>query len=413
VWNTLIDLATVGANHAVGRNVPDAGFEDRVTSQRQFTPATMNHQKFIEGIKQTGYPLENQTVEKLVAARWSIISNKYYLDSDNPQPREIDILAYKVAEVQGVEVVTALIISCKKSERNVWAFLTRKADLKNPNIDFNPLHIRTDYKPVSIQLNRPEWRESYIAKALEDGVKEALAVPEYQVFALQQMLKGTAKDEKSEGKPNNDSDMFASILSLMKAQFHEESLTHERKRPKPRVYQFNLVSLADTEFLRLHFVGDEIEATESDVVAHIASYIFEKRDTFSRITFVRAGAFERLLEDYGRLHAANKRIISELIDDFFHLILTDSANYSKRAALMKQFRETLRDELLFFVLDWDEEMKWDDAWLSWSDENKLVEIHLPGPREAINSMNADESVQSYTAKALRDVYRYEGRFEFR
>jgi hypothetical protein len=203
----------------------------------------MNHQKFIEGIGQTGFPLENQTVEKLLAARWSIISNKYYLDTDNPQPREIDILAYKVADVQGVEVVTTLIVSCKKSERNVWAFLTRKADLKNPNVDFNPLHIKTDYKPISFQLKLPDGRESYIAKALEHGVRDALAVPDYQVFALQQMLKGTAKDEKSEGKPNNDSDMFGSILSLMKPQFHEESLTNDRKRPKPRVYQFNLTSL--------------------------------------------------------------------------------------------------------------------------------------------------------------------------
>jgi hypothetical protein len=124
-----------------------------------------------------------------LAARWSIISNKYYLDTDNPQPREIDILAYKVADVQGVEVVTTLIVSCKKSERNVWAFLTRKADLKNPNVDFNPLHIKTDYKPISFQLNLPDGRESYIAKALEHGVRDALAVPDYQVFALQQMLK--------------------------------------------------------------------------------------------------------------------------------------------------------------------------------------------------------------------------------
>jgi hypothetical protein len=164
--------------------------------------------------------------------------------------------------------------------------------------------------------------------------------------------------------------------------------------------------------LRLHFVGDEIEATESDVVPHIASYIFEKRNTFSRVTFVRASAFEQLLEDYGRLHTANKRIVGELIHDFFHLILTDSANYSKRAALMKQFRETLSDEILFVVLDWDDDIKWDDASLSWSDEKKLIEIHVPAPREAINYMNAEKSVQRDTAKLLRSVYRYEGAFEF-
>lgn len=140
----------------------------------------MDHKKFIDGIQQTGFPLENQTVEKLLAARWLIISNKYYLDSDNPQPREIDILAYKVADVQGVEVVTALIISCKKSDRNVWTFLTRKADLKNPNIDFNPLHVKTDFQPISYQLNQPGWRENYIAKAVEEGVTEALCVPDYQ-----------------------------------------------------------------------------------------------------------------------------------------------------------------------------------------------------------------------------------------
>jgi hypothetical protein len=343
----------------------------------------MNHAKFVDGIRQTGFPLENKTVETLIDAKWSIISNKYYMDSDKSLPREIDILAYRVGDVNGIEVVTALIISCKKSEKFVWSFLTRKAALNNPNIVYNPVHFLTDYSPLAYYLDKDDWRNSYCEKVAELGVSEVLKTPDYQVFALQEMVKGVGGDAKQEGKPNSDSAMFESIISLMKAQHHEESLRKSIKRPKPRIYQFNLISLADTDFLRLHFEKGDIIPHDVDWMHYVATYIFDRRDTFSRVLFVRSSAFEEMLKDYHRLHAANKRIVADRIKEFFDGILTDKS--SRRSnVLLEQFRSELKSEIFWYLLDWDEQVNFESLRLRWDEDGQKVIIRISAPTELFN-----------------------------
>lgn len=371
----------------------------------------MNHAKFVDGIRQTGFPLENKTVETLIDAKWSIISNKYYMDSDKSLPREIDILAYRVGDVNGIEVVTALIISCKKSEKFVWSFLTRKAALNNPNVVSNPVHFLTDYSPLAYYLDKDDWRNSYCEKVARLGVAEVLKTPDYQVFALQEMVKGVGGDAKQEGKPNSDSAMFESIISLMKAQHHEESLRKSIKRPKPRIYQFNLISLADTDFLRLHFERGNIIPYDVDWMHYVATYIFDRRDTFSRVLFVRSSAFEEMLKDYDRLHAANKRIAADRIEEFFDGILTDRS--SRRGnVLLEQFRSELKSEIFWYLLDWDEQVNFEHLRLRWDEDGQKVIIRISAPAEAIQYMNSDAYVIQDTVKVFREIYKYDGKFEF-
>jgi len=72
-------------------------------------------------IEKTGFVLENRIAQVLKAAKWTVISNRYYIDDTEESIREIDLVAYQTSKVQHFDVYTTLIISCKKSESNLWA----------------------------------------------------------------------------------------------------------------------------------------------------------------------------------------------------------------------------------------------------------------------------------------------------
>ncbi len=88
----------------------------------------MYKEKFIDGTWLTGFPLQHATVEELLA-RWSIISNNF---SDNPRQREINILAYKVTNVQRGR--------------------GRHCADHTPKIDVNAVHFSTGCFPLSFYL---------------------------------------------------------------------------------------------------------------------------------------------------------------------------------------------------------------------------------------------------------------------
>jgi hypothetical protein len=66
-------------------------------------------------IAKTGFVLENSIAQTLKSAKWTVISNRYYIDdAEKGVVREIDMVAYRSATVQHFTVLTALLISCKK-----------------------------------------------------------------------------------------------------------------------------------------------------------------------------------------------------------------------------------------------------------------------------------------------------------
>jgi hypothetical protein len=94
----------------------------------------MELENFEKQIAKTGFPLEHKIGSLLRASGWTVINNRYYVDDQEQNVREIDLVAYKSRPVQDFRVCTTLIISCKKSEQNVWALLARKKEAYDPNL---------------------------------------------------------------------------------------------------------------------------------------------------------------------------------------------------------------------------------------------------------------------------------------
>lgn len=210
----------------------------------------MDQDKYAKEIKKTGFILESKVAETLRRAGWTVISNKYYEDDFEGSVREIDLLAYKVSKVQHINVRTTLLISCKKSDVNIWALLARNINLNDPNSDWWPLHTWSNDKAVSYEMAKTAMGKTYHEEAIKFGVKEALSVPEYEVFAFQEM-------NRDSGAPHNDKNIFGAVTSLMKAQAYEIGALPQRKK-EPSTYQFNLLSIIESDLFRLVVDGNNI-----------------------------------------------------------------------------------------------------------------------------------------------------------
>jgi len=362
----------------------------------------MDPKIFAREIRKTGFVLENQVAHQLKSAGWTVISNKYYVDDSEEAVREIDLVAYRVNRVQHFDVYTALIISCKKSDANAWALLSREINLKDPNSDWWPLHAWSNDKALNFQLAEAGKARRYHDQMNAMGVAEALRVPAVEVFAFQEM-------DKTSGKPQNDKPIFSAVTSLMKAQAYELSALPNRKKAAC-VYQFNLVSVVDTDLLRLMFKGSRIECAPVETEHYLARYIVRKRETFSRIRFIQANAFAASLDDYGRLHHANCAWMGAECDAFYHDLVKD---WKRVRVLEDDFNKKIH-----WWMSWSLERKFGKAIdigtlsLFWINASNDLRIGLSVPNYVMEFLNKDDEIKKHVADALKTVFRYEGSFTF-
>lgn len=90
--------------------------------------------KIFEWLESQGYPLEMLVAAKLQENHFSVIQSDYYNDSENADvSREIDILAYKQAEIKGILFRLTLVIECKLSSKKPWIlFSSQGARIAKP-----------------------------------------------------------------------------------------------------------------------------------------------------------------------------------------------------------------------------------------------------------------------------------------
>jgi hypothetical protein len=362
----------------------------------------MEHDKYATEILKTGFVLESKIADILRRGGWSVISNKYYEDDFEGSVREIDLLAYKVSKVQHLNVYTTLLISCKKSDKDIWALLARKINLKDPNSDWWPLHAWSNDKAILYELSKPGMPKEYHEGIIKLGVHEALSVPDFEVFAFQEM-------NRNSGAPQNDKSIFSSLTSLMKAQAYELGALSQRKK-SPSVYQFNLLSIIESDLIRLIIDGDNISEASIDSEHYISRYIIKKNEIFSRIRFVKAACFEEKLKDYGKLHEANCRWFDRSCNAFYDGILKDQ---ERSKVLIENFRSKIRWSIYLAVKSFSGvQVKSEDISLEWNEKANILYVTLLEDQAVIEHLNKDAKLLSLVSKALRDVYRYIGEFQF-
>lgn len=362
----------------------------------------MENDKFAREIRKTGFILESKISDCLQNHGWIVINNKYYEDDFEGSVREIDLLGYKVSEIKGINVYTVLLVSCKKSEENIWALLAKKIKVKNPNSNWQPLHAWSNSKAIAYELSKQDADKTYHQEVDGLGVKNALAIPEYEVFAFQEM-------NKVSGAPKNDKNIFGAVTSLMKAQAYEMGALSQRKK-KQSLYQFNLVSVIDSKLYRLVVNEENIYQERIECEHYISRYIIKKSETFSRIRFSTSDYFEEILKEYSKLHEANCRYSEIITESFYKEIISDRSRIN---ILIEEFKSKIfwpiaRELRITLGIN----ISKDNLGLWQSDDKGCVEIMLPCSGSALDMLNNNEKVKSRVKAALSEVYRYEGDFIF-
>ena len=95
-------------------------------------------EKYRQGVMKTGFPLEFQVGKAFQRHGWSAINSKYYVDDVQGDAREIDVIAYKVMVLNGVEICTVVIASCKKSDEKAWALIAQDCKPTSNSQIFRP-----------------------------------------------------------------------------------------------------------------------------------------------------------------------------------------------------------------------------------------------------------------------------------
>lgn len=358
-------------------------------------------------IAKTGYVLEHEIAQALKLKGWTVISGKYYVDDNEDAPREMDLIAYRVTRFDNdeIELYTVLMISCKKSDENAWALLTREANLKDPNTDYWLLHAWSNEPGVTYQLARPGKARAYHEGIRAHGVGDAVADPQVDVFAFQEMNKVT-------GAPKNDKAIFAAMTSLVKAQAYELSSLPGRKKTKA-VYQFNLISVIGSDMYRLMFAtkGSSITSSKLDSEQYIARYIVSKRESFSRIRFITSRAFPAALDDYARLHVANLEWFSAEQSSFYKEIVRDS---DRVQALVKLFYAKIKNKVKWRVESHFKNIKNfdEEPFLFWDEKANALEVSYLEAEDVGRWMNESPEIRKIVGDALNGVYRYSGPFQF-
>jgi hypothetical protein len=362
----------------------------------------MDARKLEEGILKTGFHLEHKIATLLRKGGWIVISNRYYVDDQEDAVREMDLVVYKVRELAEFKMYTTLIISCKKSDKNIWALLARDRDVDDPNTDWQPTHIWSNDRAIGYFTAQSGWGQHYYARARELGVNRLVIDPQVDIFAYQEM-------NRESGAPQNDKPIFASVTSLMKAQSYEIGALPERQK-KPSVYQFNLLSVVDADLARLYFDGAKVSASTVTDELYVARYIIRRKETSARIHFINAREFPKLLDDYRRLHAANVAIFKAGKEEFYRNILLDSKRTSVfedefTKAVLWTLNWRLRQSPLSFP-----EIK--SVSISQSVAEAAVDVWLDTSDEGIQHLKTDSEAKKVIGNALKRIYRYEGPFQF-
>lgn len=357
---------------------------------------------YIEGIRKTGFILEHQISELLQKNKWFIINNKYYEDDLLDTVREIDIVAYKVGVVDDVYVFTTLLISCKKNEKNAWVLLSRNIDESDPNSNFWPLHVWSNDIATKDQLKVEGINKQYYEFLQKDSSVDIMRLPTSDVFAFQEM-------SKANGNPQNDKNIFNSITTLMKSQAYEMSSRNPMKGRKS-IYQFNLISMIDSDLVQLHMIGEDINQRHIESEQVITRYIIRRKEEFFRIRFLKAEFFEKYLEGYELLHKGNLSYLKKIRQEYFKNIMKDQR---KVDLLKNEFYDSIIDSLYTassYYLDKEQARK--NLLVVWDVVDEIVRIFVTKDEEITDKLNSDDTLKITTKRALKEVYKFRGDFEY-
>lgn len=363
----------------------------------------MNDKSFEERIPgalaTTGFLLEHEVTEVFRSAKWGVIGSRYYIDDVDGRARELDLIAYKVTSGKDIDVVTSVLISCKKDSENAWVIMSRDRPVQDPNLDWNPVHQWTSNELLSAYLESSDWSKEYVSgdKELFDGLFDM----QRQAFAFQLVSIKSCR-------PNNDKPIFGSLTDLMKAQDHELSILPGRMK-KNRIYSFNLAAMVDAPIYDVGYEKSPLMAKRINEFRHLARYIVSRKDSVARVNIYSKEQLDSVVEVYEKLAKYNQKYFNNKVKEAYAALVSSRA---VQKVIEKRLSRYLRHEIYFALLRNKRKPVSSDMTISYDVKASEIVLELPLDEEEVGSIANDEKLNDKTREVLLTHARFNGSFRY-
>lgn len=365
----------------------------------------MDEKKLIEGINKTGFPLEYKVSKILEAHNWSIITSRYYVDDISAGEREIDIVAYKSMKIDNVIYFTTLIISCKKNQEEYFVFFTKEINKNDPNLQLYPQHFFTNDEQLKFMCEKININKEFSNDIENNTDLSKIYEQEEQILSFQQF-------DKQKYKPQNDKNIYDSIITSIKACEYEKKSLALRKNTKV-FYYFNLLSIVDVEMIKMEFDKKE-KISEINEIKYLNRHIIYATDEFYKIQFININVFDNYLTSYDKLAEYIMKYYSDLRNRYYEMIYN---NYS----FLCLYNEEIKNDGLYIINQTiNREFNVHDIVDDVSTinlDNKYMHIAVlfndcTRFEEKINFLNNNLKVKNEFRKLLNKYYHYDGELKF-
>lgn len=370
----------------------------------------------ISALQKTGFPLEHELSTSFREARWTVLSGRYYVDDRDGSAREMDLVAYKIVPAGKFDVVTTVLVSCKKDEVATWALLSRAKPPVDPNVAWNEVHWWTDIEPLRSFLNSATWKDRYLAAVVEAGVGLALS---RDIFAFQ-LVNPPGEEppppknpkakapEKKPASPGNDTAIFGAITGLLKALSYEIEALPQRVSGRRRLYVFSLVVAVDAPLVEVRYDNSPPDVTDVKRITHLARYMIKQKHFSARVHFVQKDEWPKFLKDLTALAKQHKSFFGEISKEASRAI-------GDNAEIQKHFSPRLKSALLSRVIRSLHET---------GSTGRPTELYTIGEREGVlqlvvnlsesdvRLLNLDDELLAETQEVLLRVADYAGQAQY-
>jgi hypothetical protein len=348
-------------------------------------------------ISKTGFLLEKYISDILENDGWSVINNRYYIDSITNTPRELDILAYKRRRYEDILHIITLLISCKKSENHDWVFLTKP--IRNRDIDLIPMTIYTNSEIIEATDYRKQLRDLIQDKFECDS-------PFFEIFGIENNVFAIQEIEKD--KPQNEKAIYSSFDSLLKAANFEMKSLPTRKT-KTVLYTFNLITVFEGSMYEVNSENDTLDTNEVENIKYINRFIINNNESFYRLQFCKKEYFTELLKCYDQYFNAEHTLFRSVIDDYYTNCLE---NEKYLHAFKRKIDPEIKSIVKFHLKDIEKQPPL-DYW--YRNTDNTMGISLPYGKytdDEIKSLNTKEWLINAISRIFHRYFRYQGTVEF-
>ena len=372
-------------------------------------------------IERSGFPLEHYIGLVLKQHGWQIITNRNYIDDIKGVEREIDILAYKIYsdKDENIDYVTTLIISCKKSDKYKWCFLTRDVS-DECNINFTPFHYCTSDERLSymtdnhLDLIIDRYKKHRTVKCLYTFNNKV-------VFAYQELTEASTPNERTQ-KGNiftvKNEDIYNSISTTIKAISNEKKgrLEAYDYSERQRYYTFHAISVFEGEMYEAHFDANSmVDVKPISNIKYLNRHIVDGVDDSYIVHFINRDIFDYRLKIFDYMHDENARTLPLYMSEFYKNIFDDihKVNIFERVCSLDIcYHIELHANCGTHRMPTSSSL----SMLKFTYKNNLLEIGINDSYyhsdDMLNELNSNEALIKKVGQILQEYYRYSGKFVF-